>query len=284
MTTNKRAMICLDLDGTLYGADHAVSPANAEALRRAHQAGYTIALCTGRSLNCHLPSARELGITGDDLFIVGCNGAVVVRMKEDGSVAETIFETQISPANIDRIANTLGRERAQKADIIGRQYCSFSPDDSAQRMLVESHSALERTQPEWLDDYAVSLKALERAPNKMTVFGENTKALAEEAAALGLEDGIALVPGGPAWVDTVDLGHDKAEGVKLLCERLGLRIESCIAFGDGANDVSMLSTVGLGIAMAQGRQEAKEAANRVSQWTNGEDAVAKEIDDLLAQD
>ncbi len=54
----------------------------------------------------------------------------------------------------------LGSGRAQKADVIGRQYYPGSADDDAQRALVEAHSHLERTSPERLDDYAASLKAL----------------------------------------------------------------------------------------------------------------------------
>ena len=314
-----RGLICLDLDGTLYGADHGVSPVNAAAVGRASRAGYRIALCTGRSLNCHLPTARDLGLV-DDLFVVACNGAVVIRQSADGAVAERFFETQLSAQTIDSIAGVLGSGRAQKADVIGRQYYTCSADDDAQRALVEAHSHLERTSPERLDDYAASLKALARAPNKMTVFSSDASTLAAEAAALGerhparvelgripprfilrvrrppvprigdshsspragtVDGGIVLLLGGPTWVDTVDVAHDKAAGVRLLCERLGIGLESCVAFGDGANDASMLRAVGLGIAMAQGRDEAKAAADRVSRWRNDEDAVAKEIDALL---
>ena len=53
--------------------------------------------------------------------------------------------------------------------------------------------------------------------------------------------------------------------------------------GDGANDATMLAAVGLSIAMGQGRAEAKAAAKRVSEWTNDEDAVARELEAILAE-
>ena len=68
----------------------------------------------------------------------------------------------------------------------------------------------------------------------------------------------------------------------LLAQRLGVRLEDSVAMGDGANDATMLRCVGLGIAMGQGRPEAKEAAKRVSAWTNDEDAVARELEAILA--
>jgi hydroxymethylpyrimidine pyrophosphatase-like HAD family hydrolase len=92
-----------------------------------------------------------------------------------------------------------------------------------------------------------------------------------------------LLEGGAYWVETVHVAHDKAAGVRRLCVALGLAPDArdAVAFGDGANDATMLAAVGLGIAMAQGRPEAKAAADRTSRWTNDEDAVAREIWALL---
>jgi len=52
--------------------------------------------------------------------------------------------------------------------------------------------------------------------------------------------------------------------------------------GDGANDATSLSWVGLGVAMRGSKPEALAAADRVNLWTNDEDAVAKEIELLLS--
>ena len=43
-------------------------------------------------------------------------------------------------------------------------------------------------------------------------------------------------------------GQRKAELLKELAEREGIRLEQTIAVGDGANDLPMLSVAGLGIA------------------------------------
>lgn len=279
--------LCLDLDGTLYGSNHTISARNAAAVARASRCGYAVALCTGRSLNCHLPVQALMDAGVQPLFLVGCNGAVVCRLADDGSPADMFFETKLSEANIDRIALGLGAGRAQKADVGKRQFFGLTSeaDDRQQRELVEAHNLIESTSPEWLDDFAASLKALlleGHAPNKMTVLDVDCKRLEEEVATMGELEGIRLVMGGPMWADTVDVAHDKAAGIQLLCERLGFAMADCVAMGDGANDASMLAAVGLGIAMAQGREEAKRAATRVSEWTNDEDAVAREIDHLLS--
>ena len=66
----RRGLLCLDLDGTLLGSDHQVSRANADAVRAAAAAGWTIALCTGRGPTMYCPTRRELGVDGL-LFLVG---------------------------------------------------------------------------------------------------------------------------------------------------------------------------------------------------------------------
>lgn len=59
-------------------------------------------------------------------------------------------------------------------------------------------------------------------------------------------------------------GESKAKGIKELAKALNVPVEDTIAFGDGRNDVEMLSEVGLGIAMGNGAQEAKDAAKFVT--------------------
>lgn len=54
---------------------------------------------------------------------------------------------------------------------------------------------------------------------------------------------------------------NKARMIGRVLERAGLDWRSTIAFGDGANDVEMLQTAGLGYAMENARNVAKEAAD-----------------------
>jgi len=67
-------------------------------------------------------------------------------------------------------------------------------------------------------------------------------------------------------------------------DEIGLTFENCIYFGDGANDATGLARCGLGIAMKGAKEEAIASANRVSKWTNDEDAVAEELKLILKTD
>ena len=54
-----------------------------------------------------------------------------------------------------------------------------------------------------------------------------------------------------------------------------------IAIGDGFNDVSMIRFAGLGVAMANAQPPVKANADRITQYTNDEDGVARFIQELL---
>lgn len=74
-------------------------------------------------------------------------------------------------------------------------------------------------------------------------------------------------------------GISKGNVVPKIVELLGLDSEKTIAIGDYNNDVSMIKSAKLGIAVANACQEALEAADHVT-VSNEEDAIAKVIYDI----
>ena len=59
-------------------------------------------------------------------------------------------------------------------------------------------------------------------------------------------------------------GVSKAVGIEKLVERLNRDINDTIAFGDGRNDIEMLETVKVGVAMGNAVPEAKAVADYVT--------------------
>jgi Cof subfamily protein (haloacid dehalogenase superfamily) len=57
---------------------------------------------------------------------------------------------------------------------------------------------------------------------------------------------------------------NKAVGLTILLEQLGISPDEAVAFGDGLNDLEMISLVGMGVAMGSGREELKQIANMVT--------------------
>lgn len=64
--------------------------------------------------------------------------------------------------------------------------------------------------------------------------------------------------------DVLPAGGSKAEGIRLMIEKLGIDKEDVYAFGDGLNDIEMLSFVGTGVAMGNAHEEVKRVADFVT--------------------
>ena len=83
-----------------------------------------------------------------------------------------------------------------------------------------------------------------------------------------------VVVSSPTTIEILPKTVTKASALEQISKINGFSLKSVIAFGDSGNDVEMLKIVGLGVAMANGRQEAFEAADIII-GPNYSDAIAK---------
>ncbi|WP_238884062.1 HAD family hydrolase [Clostridium sp. YIM B02551] len=74
--------------------------------------------------------------------------------------------------------------------------------------------------------------------------------------------------------------NSKASGILKVLEYLNIPIENSYAFGDGKNDIEMLSTVGCGIAMGNADDYVKGYAKKVTDTVQN-DGVALEIEKFI---
>ena len=88
------------------------------------------------------------------------------------------------------------------------------------------------------------------------------------------------VSGVPTNLEITMATADKGNGMVKLGEYLGISPEEIMACGDSENDMAMIVAAGFGVAMANGTDEVKEAANYITD-SNEEDGVAKVIEKFV---
>lgn len=59
-------------------------------------------------------------------------------------------------------------------------------------------------------------------------------------------------------------GVSKATGIRRICDVMGIPMEQVIAFGDDRNDLEMIAEAGIGVAMGNGIQAVRDAADYVT--------------------
>ena len=68
----------------------------------------------------------------------------------------------------------------------------------------------------------------------------------------------------PNFTDITVQGADKGNALKQMSKHLGIGLEECIAFGDGGNDMTILQTAGIGVAMGNAYEGVKAVADYVT--------------------
>jgi len=81
----------------------------------------------------------------------------------------------------------------------------------------------------------------------------------------------------PELLEFLSSTANKAVGAQALTDKLGIRQEETLAFGDGNNDVELLRWAGMSVAMNHGRASARKAARFVSPEGTPEEAFARAV-------
>ena len=80
----------------------------------------------------------------------------------------------------------------------------------------------------------------------------------------------------PLFADIIAAGNSKSHGIDKVLEYYGISLEDTMAFGDGGNDIPMLSHVNIGVAMGNASEKVQAAADYVTSSVD-EDGIANAL-------
>ena len=271
-TMHKIGIIALDLDGTLLNSNKELSAGNLAALQRAANAGIEIVPTTGRFYGGMPDVIRELPFVR---YVITVNGAEVADLK----TGEVIYKAEIPWQQAVDIMVLL-----DEYPVIYDCY-----QDNAAWMTAEQKKDIDRivASPHYrqmlhsLRQPVPELKAVlterKRGVQKVQLFTDQPelwtkmmKELPERFENLCVSSSVS---------DNVEINQthaNKGEALRALADHLGLSHEATLAFGDGLNDLSMLRDAGIGVAMENACDEAKEIADWIT-LSCDEDGVAHGI-------
>lgn len=261
-----RKMLVLDLDGTLTNSRKEITPGTREALDRMLGAGHIVALATGRPVPGVIPVVRELELKSHGGYVIACNGGILIDCK----TGENLYEKTLAKnlvAEIFAYAEQLGigiYTYAEKGIVAGTRHDRYMEYASAINHLKIFHPK----NPMELVTGPVC-KCMATVPEELAME-------IQEKFCKRFGDRLTVLRSEPFFVEMIPGGVDKAWGIAILLERLGMSREDVIACGDGFNDISMVKYAGLGVAMANAQDAVKEAADVVT-LSNDEDGVAEVI-------
>lgn len=95
-----------------------------------------------------------------------------------------------------------------------------------------------------------------------------------------LHEGAHITQAVPGMLEILPFGSSKGGGVQKLLDHFKINPQNCIAFGDGENDLEMISLVQYGIAMSNAREKLLARAFRHT-LSNDEDGVAFVLENVF---
>lgn len=236
-----------DLDGTLLGANHKISDRTKKLLRKLNEKGINIILATGRSYIDAKRIKEELEI---DIPLITSNGAELHSKNN-----ELVFKEVMKPNHVDFILNFDYKKYSDKI------YMNIICTD---KWYVIEEYPKEHKINEWADEgWMYELKTKEDIDLNDTLkfffSGEHEVLLELEKdikAVLGDEVNYAFTL--PFCLEIFPKGITKANALEIYARNNNLKLEEMVAFGDGYNDVEMLTEVKKGYIMGNAPEKLKK--------------------------
>lgn len=281
-----------DLDGTLLNGSERPSEGTLCALQDAREAGYALAVCSGRCWGL-IPKVLVRQHVMD--YYVCSNGSTVLDAKgtpllrnamDEGQCREALAALEdlrpgwncfTGPAAFaePRAASYMMRpmptpERRSLASTVGNALrrvafavggVGFRPMPSMRFVLRLWHHGLEKMGASFADE-----EACEEAVRRLEALGR-----------------FEVIKMGQTEIEVTEAGTTKGTGADWLLNHLSLPRDSATAFGDSENDLPLLGHVGHFVAMGNATPAVKAQADEVCGPVS-EDGVATWLEYFLRQD
>ena len=246
-------LIAIDMDGTLLKSDKTVSDRTKKTLKEAREKGVNVVIATGRPIDGVSRYLEELDMLGENDYVLSYNGGLVLKTKSREIISKLSKELGVNIHAFSEVYGLITPKNSKYTEVeaninnikIGiNDYSKIEDDHSIIKVMM-------------IDEPEVLQKAVDNLPKE--VYEKYT-----------------VVRSTPYFLEFLNKEVNKGTGVKLLADHLGVKQEEVMTFGDAENDLDMIVYAGMGVAMANGFEEVKEAANYITD-SNEEDGVAKKI-------
>ncbi|MFC0014472.1 MULTISPECIES: Cof-type HAD-IIB family hydrolase [Allobacillus] len=240
---NNQKVIFVDIDGTILNSDKEIPKSTIEAIQEAKHKGHHVIIATGRAPFMFADLREELELDS----YVSYNGQYVVLN------GEVIFT---NPLKIDSLIELTD-------DALHHNHPVVFMDHEDMKANIPEHPFIEESIRTLKIDYFPSHDPYyykDRDLYQTLLFCEE----GEEARYEEKYTDFDFIRWHPLSVDVLPKGGSKSVGIQKMLTHLDVSSENIYAFGDGLNDIEMLTDVEHGVAMGNALTEVKAAARHVT--------------------
>lgn len=261
------SLIVSDFDGTLVRSDGTISDFTRETIRKYIQDGGIFAISTGRMPAGILPRVKELGLSG---FVCCGQGSAIVDIQSNEVVLQGTIPNEIAVTVCKKM-----EEMGLHIHVYDLWEYYSNMDDEALKM----YENVVKAKAELVLDKPISRFVQESG---MSPFKILAMVAPEDNERVRLElekgnfKGCNVTRSSVFLVEVGNADYSKGRSVHFLAEKYNVPMDKTIAIGDQINDLPMIQTAALGIAVKNADDNLKKCAT-VLDYTHEEDAVARVI-------
>lgn len=267
-------LLALDLDGTLFNSQKEISPDNRRAIAKARERGIKVVITTGRPLKAIGSLLDDLDLVSEDQYCITFNGGLV--QKTTGEVLHQSGLTYEELVLLYQMFEAVGLP----LDIISEDLVYSLP---SQGNYSQYHTANPLLTFVELEDIS-ELPRDQHYYKVVSVYDQDFLDRQLKRLPASLWEDFEAFKSREIIFEVMPKGTHKAAGLAVLAEKLAISPTEMMAMGDEENDLTMLTYVGLGVAMKNAVPTLKQAARFVSEKGHEESGVAWAIDRYLLKE
>lgn len=255
--------VCLDLDGTLLDDNKKISEENKEAIKYVQSKEGQIILCSGRQINLMKDYKDEINASE---YVIGCNGAIIYDYKNN----QSIFEANVAEDLVDNLYDYCIRNNYLAR--IDTKYARYISD---MNYFISKEVKMEENINKFINENKVLQFTIgTKTENQIDEVIEYVNSLNRKDIKIENRYHIKTKQFEIWAINIINKNASKGNAINGLCKYLKINIDEVIAIGDDLNDISMIKTVGCGVAMGNAKEKVKEFAKEVTLSSN-ENGVSK---------
>ena len=271
MHPEKYRLVALDMDGTLLNSDHETSAYTREVIDRVAQSGKIAAISTGRCLSELWEHFKKMpGIR----YAICENGACVYDIWEK----KTIYRIALPHEQVMKVMDIADGFDLTIQFFKDGQSCMQCTDiENLKNYHIYDFAGVFEASAIFVGDLRACYLENPGSIGKFNLYcaSEKDKYAAQKIIETEIPEAILSDSIG-VGLEVSPANATKGNGLRKLCEHLGITVEESIAVGDSSNDIDIIRTAGLSVAMGNAIQEVKDLADVITEDCD-HDGAAKAI-------
>lgn len=267
----KYEILVLDLDGTLTNSNKQITEPTRSALLEIQEQGKKVVLASGRPTQGVAPLAESLKLSEYGSYILSFNGARIIDCRS----GELIYNKTLPKEIITPVYEIC---RDYTVDLVSYDTHELISAFAA-NCYTESESRINRMPIRQVEGFCKYVSAYPN--NKLLLTGEPDEiARVQRELTAKFRGLLNIYCSEPYFLEIMPQKIDKAYSLQRLLNSIGLTADEMICCGDGYNDVTMIESAGLGVAMQNAQPLVLEKADFITK-SNDEDGVLHVINEFM---